>query len=175
MSFPKSWWPGVSSRSKASPSFSKLITAEETEMPAAISRSRWLAGIRVRSDREKLGGRKISSVMCSSMGLSCYQGIGRALPTPGCRRPKAISRPKNERLDDTLCDQKIAACVNYFTLVGLQRVRTFQQLVRKMRQKAKHMTTLARAIDQGPLTPNLLTAAADYIQPMDCDTDLREG
>src|SRR6266404_1280975 len=29
----KSWWPGVSKRLKASPSCSKLITAEETEMP----------------------------------------------------------------------------------------------------------------------------------------------
>jgi len=30
-------WPGVSSRLKASPSCSKLITAEETEMPRARS------------------------------------------------------------------------------------------------------------------------------------------
>jgi hypothetical protein len=33
----KSWWPGVSSRLKASPSCSKLITAEETEMPRSRS------------------------------------------------------------------------------------------------------------------------------------------
>jgi hypothetical protein len=29
----KSWWPGVSRTLKARPSCSKLITAEETEMP----------------------------------------------------------------------------------------------------------------------------------------------
>jgi hypothetical protein len=37
------------------------------------------------------------------------------------------------------------------------------------------MTTLVRAIDQDPLTPNLLTAAADYIHATDRDTDLRGG
>jgi hypothetical protein len=31
------WWPGVSSRLKASPSCSELITAEETEMPRSRS------------------------------------------------------------------------------------------------------------------------------------------
>jgi hypothetical protein len=34
----KSWWPGVSNRLKASPSCSKLITAEETEMPRSLDR-----------------------------------------------------------------------------------------------------------------------------------------
>jgi len=33
----KSWWPGVSKRLKASPSCSKLITAEDTEMPRSRS------------------------------------------------------------------------------------------------------------------------------------------
>ena len=37
MSSLKSWWPGVSKRLKASPSCSKLITAEETEMPRSRS------------------------------------------------------------------------------------------------------------------------------------------
>ena len=37
MSKLKSWWPGVSTRLKANASCSKLITAEETEMPRSRS------------------------------------------------------------------------------------------------------------------------------------------
>ena len=37
MSSLKSWWLGVSSRLKASPSCSKLITAEDTEIPRSRS------------------------------------------------------------------------------------------------------------------------------------------
>jgi hypothetical protein len=34
---------------------------------------------------------------------------------------------------------------------------------------------MVRAINQDPLTPSPVTMAADYIEAIDCDTDLPEG
>ena len=95
MSSLKSWWPGVSSRLKASPSCSKLITAEETEMP----RSRSIA---IQSDRARRRSPRALTSPASWMAPpnSSNFSVKVVLPASGCEMIAKVRRRKisSERL-----------------------------------------------------------------------------